>query len=137
MLNGGVPVDWLAANGLTSRENPTQQERVEAPVEFVRSKAKKLTKENGISLSIAYHEISQALGFKNWDDYVNHMKATDQWLSNTAIRERKRRIRDAKYYSGGYHFEDPKLQKAVDDLEAFVNKNRKKLIEKGIIKKCF
>jgi len=134
MLNGGIPVDWLAANGLTSRKHPTQQEMVEAPEEFVKRKSKQLKREKGIKLYQAKQEVAQELGFKNYQHYVSHMKATDQWIGNREIKRQKKRIRDAKYYSGGYNFEDPKLQKAVDDLESFVNKNRKKLIEKGIIK---
>jgi hypothetical protein len=90
-----VPIDWLAANGLTCRSfdeqfpEPEKIELPEFPVNKMRSLARSYRDEKGVSLSRAYEEISQALGYKNFHHYQDHMKTKGKYKTSQQLNLEK------------------------------------------------
>jgi len=92
-----IPVDWLAAKGMTSGQNNTQQELIEAPEEWVRNQAGKVKHQTGVRHSIALNVVAQSLGFKHYSHYVDHMKNTGQWLGRDGLKEKKKTMAIARF----------------------------------------
>lgn len=99
------PIDWLAARGLTSRIGPDPDCYSELSVELVKSLAKKYKKEKAgaINYREALHEIVKALGFEEWQHYVDFMKARNQFKSsddrNIEIRAKKAAKKSARFWT--------------------------------------
>ena len=88
------PIDWLAARGLTSKDDTTAQERVELEQERFVTLAKRKRKERGLSLSAAYDSLARELGFKHFAEYRKHMLSVGQWLNHDErVRKKQTRLR--------------------------------------------
>lgn len=98
------PIDWLAARGLTSGLSIDLDCYGELSVELVKSLAKKYKKAKPeLNHRQCLTEIVTALGFDNYQHYVDFMKARNQFKSsdekNIEIKAKKAAKKQARYWA--------------------------------------
>ena len=96
------PIDWLAARGITSSLTPDPDCYVELPSWKMIQLANRYHKDTGKPKHACLKELAEALGFKNYDHYVDHMKRKGQYKNRADRLARKRAKASARKQAKEY-----------------------------------
>ena len=102
------PVDWLAANGMTSyKDSVTQQTFVRLPEDAFNALVVRRAKESGTPRKETKELVSRQLGYESYQELRDHMVENLIWNSRS-YKKKRRKIRLLKLI---YDFEKAKMTK--------------------------
>lgn len=96
------PIDWLAARGLTSSAADDPNVYGILGSKTVKNLAKAYKKKSGKNYNICLNEIVQALGFKNFSHYQDHMMRKGEYKTHADIVMKKSAKKKAKRQAREY-----------------------------------